>query len=95
MSVYPIPDNEAERQAALDQQHILDTESDGDFNRITRLASQMLGVPTALISMVDRQRQWFLSRVGLEASETSRDLSLCAHAICSDDQPAANATHRQ
>ena len=54
---YPIPDNQAERQAALDEQHILDTESDEDFTRITRLASQMLGVPTALISMVDRQRQ--------------------------------------
>jgi len=72
MSAYPIPDNEAERQAALDEQHILDKETDEEFNRITRLASQMLGVPTALISLVDRQRQWFLSRVGLEASETPR-----------------------
>ncbi|WP_216908183.1 diguanylate cyclase [Synechococcus sp. CCY 0621] len=90
MSAYPIPDNEAERQAALDDQHILDAESDEDFNRITRLASQMLGVPTALISLVDRQRQWFLSRVGLEASETPRDLAFCAHAICSDEVMVVN-----
>lgn len=90
MSAYPIPDNEAGRQAALDEQHILDSEPDEDFNRITRLASQMLGVPTALISLVDRQRQWFLSRVGLEASETPRDLAFCAHAICSDDVMIVN-----
>jgi diguanylate cyclase (GGDEF)-like protein len=85
VSAYPIPDNEAERQAALDDQHILDTESDEDFNRITRLASQMLGVPIALISLVDRQRQWFLSRVGLETDETPREQAFCAHTICSDD----------
>ncbi|MCP9786649.1 sensor domain-containing diguanylate cyclase [Cyanobium sp. N5-Cardenillas] len=85
MSAYPIPDNEAGRQAALDEHHILDTEPDVDFDRITRLASQMLGVPIALISLVDRQRQWFLSRVGLEASETPREQAFCAHAICSDD----------
>ena len=90
MSTYPVPDNEAERQAALDEQHILDRDSDEDFNRITRLASQMLGVPTALISLVDRQRQWFLSRVGLEASETPRDLAFCAHAICSDEVMVVN-----
>jgi diguanylate cyclase (GGDEF)-like protein len=85
LSAYPIPDNETERQAALDDQFILDTEPDEDFNRITRLASQMLGVPIALISLVDRQRQWFLSRVGLEAKETPRELAFCAHTICSDD----------
>ncbi len=85
MSAYPIPDNETERQAALDDQYILDTEPDEDFNRITRLASQMLGVPIALISLVDRQRQWFLSRVGLEPRETPRELAFCAHTICSDD----------
>ncbi len=85
MSAYPIPDNEAERQAALDDQFILDREPDEDFNRITRLASQMLGVPIALISLVDRQRQWFLSRVGLEPRETPRELAFCAYTICSDD----------
>jgi diguanylate cyclase (GGDEF)-like protein len=85
VSAYPIPDNEAERQAALDEQFILDTEPDEDFDRITRLASQMLGVPIALISLVDRQRQWFLSRVGLETRETPRELAFCAHTICADD----------
>jgi diguanylate cyclase (GGDEF)-like protein len=85
VAAYPIPDNEDERQAALDDQYILDTEPGEDFNRITRLASQMLGVPIALISLVDRQRQWFLSRVGLEPRETPRELAFCAHTICSDD----------
>lgn len=85
MSAYPIPENEAERQAALDDQFILDTEPGEDFNRITRLASQMLGVPIALITLVDRQRQWFLSRVGLEPRETPREVAFCAHTICSDD----------
>jgi len=85
VSAYPIPDNEAERQAALDDHYILDTEPGEDFNRITRLASQMLGVPIALITLVDRQRQWFLSRVGMEPRETPRELAFCAHTICSDD----------
>jgi hypothetical protein len=80
VSAYPIPENEAERQAALDDQFILDTEPGEDFNRITRLASQMLGVPIALFTLVDRQRQWFLSRVGLEPRETPREVAfLCAH----------------
>jgi diguanylate cyclase (GGDEF)-like protein len=84
MSVYPLPDNERERQRQLDSFHILDSEPDEDFDRITRIASQMLGMPIALISLVDHKRQWFLSRVGLEPRQTARELAFCSHTICSD-----------
>ena len=53
MSAYPLPDNEAERQRQLDSFQILDAEPDEDFDRIIRIASQMLGMPIALISLVD------------------------------------------
>jgi diguanylate cyclase (GGDEF)-like protein len=84
MSAYPLPANEAERQRQLDSFQILDAEPDEDFDRITRIASQMLGMPIALISLVDHERQWFLSRVGLAARETAREVAFCAHTICSD-----------
>lgn len=84
MSAYPVPENEADRQDELDSFHILDSEPDEDFDRITRIASQMLGMPIALISLVDHNRQWFLSRVGLQANQTAREVAFCAHTICSD-----------
>jgi diguanylate cyclase (GGDEF)-like protein len=83
MKSYPVPDNETERQRDLDSFNILDTEPDEDFDRITRIASQMLGMPIALVSLVDHERQWFLSRVGLDATETAREVAFCAHTICS------------
>lgn len=83
MKSYPVPDNETERQRVLDSFNILDTEPDEDFDRITRIASQMLGMPIALVSLVDHERQWFLSRVGLDATETAREVAFCAHTICS------------
>jgi len=82
---YPVPEDEVERQQALDDLHILDVDPDDNFDRLTRLASRMLGMPIALISLVDHDRQWFLSRVGLDATQTSRDVAFCAHAICSDE----------
>jgi diguanylate cyclase (GGDEF)-like protein len=85
MCAFPLPENEADRQRELDSFHILDSEPDEDFDRITRIASQMLGMPIALISLVDRDRQWFLSRVGMEATETARELAFCAHTICSSE----------
>jgi diguanylate cyclase (GGDEF)-like protein len=84
MTAYPLPDHEAERQQQLESFQILDAEPDEDFDRITRIASQMLGMPIALISLVDHDRQWFLSRVGLAARETAREVAFCAHTICSD-----------
>ncbi|KEF43356.1 MAG: hypothetical protein ER33_01020 [Cyanobium sp. CACIAM 14] len=85
MPAYPVPENESERQRVLEDFHVLDGPTDEDLDRLTRLASQMLGLPIALISFVDRERQWFLSRVGLASTGTGRDVAFCAHAICGDE----------
>lgn len=79
------PPDEAARQRALDELHILDTPAEQEFDDITLLASFICGTPIALISLVDKDRQWFKSRVGLDIPETPRDISLCAHAILGDD----------
>lgn len=76
---------EALRQEALEAQKITDTAEDEHFNRIVRLACATMETPIATISFVDGQRQWFKARQGLEARETSRDVSFCSHAIESDE----------
>ncbi len=76
-----IPANEALRLASLRDMAILDTEPEGEFDQITKLAAQMFEVPIALISLVDEDRQWFKSCIGLSANETGRDVSFCGHAI--------------
>jgi diguanylate cyclase (GGDEF)-like protein len=81
----PIPSNEAARLESLCALGILDTASEERFDRVTRLARRLFGVPIALVSLVDAQRQWFKSRHGLEASETPRDISFCGHAILRDE----------
>jgi PAS domain S-box-containing protein len=85
MKVPEIPANEAQRLQALRERVLLDTAPEERFDRITRLAKQIFGTKIALISLVDAKRQWFKSRQGLTASETSRDISFCGHAILSDD----------
>ncbi|MFZ1873994.1 MAG: diguanylate cyclase [Chania sp.] len=75
------PVNEPLRQLALDTLHVLDSNAVEKLDRITRLAASYFNVPIALVSLIDRERQWFLSRFGLEARETPRNISFCAHAI--------------
>jgi anti-sigma regulatory factor (Ser/Thr protein kinase) len=69
------------RLRALRRYKILDTKPELAFDDLTLIASQVCGVPIALISLVDEDRQWFKSRVGVEVQETSRSVSFCAHAI--------------
>lgn len=81
MQAPPTPVDETQRLRALTTLCILDTLPEERFDRITRLACRALNVPIALVSLVDRDRQWFKSRQGLETSETSRQVSFCGHAI--------------
>lgn len=79
----PKPANEAERLAALARLQILDNAPDESFGALTRCAATALDCPVALITLVDDERQWFMSKIGVEMSETSRDVSFCAHAVYS------------
>jgi len=75
------PANEEARIAALEKYAILDSDPEQSFDDLTLLASYVCKTPIALISLVDEDRQWFKSRVGIEASETSRDIAFCSTAI--------------
>jgi diguanylate cyclase (GGDEF)-like protein len=79
-----IPETEQARINTLRSLNILDTHPEERFDRLTRMAKRMFDVPIALVSLVDENRQWFKSCLGLNASETSRDISFCGHAILED-----------
>jgi putative membrane protein len=80
----PLPVNETQRQQALDSLELLDTPADPYLDALTRLAHDLFGVRTALITLVDRDRQWFKSRQGLDVAETPRSLMITdiAYGIC-------------
>ncbi|MBB5185936.1 diguanylate cyclase (GGDEF)-like protein [Zhongshania antarctica] len=80
-----LPKNEKSRLAALSALNILDTPPEDRFDRLTQMTKQILNVPVAVISLVDENRQWFKSCIGLDVSETPRDISFCGHAINGDD----------
>ncbi len=77
----PIPKQESERLASLHDLGLLDTQPEERFDRITRLATALFDVPIALFSLVDEERQWFKSCIGLDDRQTSREVAFCAHAI--------------
>ena len=77
----PIPDNEAQRLAALKEYQVLDSAPEQLYDDITALAAYICDVPIALISLVDESRQWFKSKLGLNEQETPRDIAFCAHTI--------------
>lgn len=81
MKVSPVPSNECERVLALRELNILDSPSEKNFDDITLLASQICDAPISLISLLDRNRQWFKSRQGVLMTETDRDISFCSHTI--------------
>lgn len=79
------PADESSRLQTLRSLKILDTSPEERFDRLTRLAKRLFGVPIALISLVDEERQWFKSAQGLEVTETPRNISFCGHAILGDE----------
>jgi PAS domain S-box-containing protein len=84
MPAAPIPLNEAERVLALERYNILDTLPEQEYDDLTSLAADICGTPISLISLVERDRQWFKSRRGLDVEQTPREISFCAHAIHGD-----------
>ena len=81
----PIPHDEEQRLDELRRTGLLDSAAEAAFDAITRAAAALFDTPTALISLVDRDRQWFKSCYGGRGTETAREVSFCAHAILSDD----------
>jgi ribonuclease BN (tRNA processing enzyme) len=77
----PLPDDEERRIATLESLGLLDTPPDPRFDRVTRLASQFFDVPIALLTLVDSNRQWFKSCVGLKIVETTRESAFCAYTV--------------
>lgn len=77
----PILDNEADRLESLYSYKILDTEQEKFFDDITKLASLICGTDIALLTFIDKDRQWIKSRIGLDTTETTRDEAFCAYAI--------------
>ena len=86
----PTPPNEEERLAELEGLNLLDTPNEADFDQVTARLTRLFKVPMALVTLVDKNRQWFKSHAGLpadlaEARSTSRDVSLCGHVIAKDE----------
>ena len=81
MPAAPLTPDEPARLAALRRLNVLDTPAEAGFDDLTRLAATICGTPVAVVSLVDADRQWFKSCVGLDATETPRDVAFCAHAI--------------
>ena len=83
-SIPAIPMDEVDRQRALDDLRLIDSPQEERFDRIVQLTQLLFQVPIACISLIDKDRQWFKSKVGIEANQTSRDISFCGHAILED-----------
>jgi serine phosphatase RsbU (regulator of sigma subunit) len=92
----PKPENEAARLAALHEYEILDSDPEVGFDDLTLLAASICDVPTSVITLIDADRQWFKSRVGLESSETPLDFSFCSYAILRPETLVVeDATHHE
>jgi PAS domain S-box-containing protein len=80
-----LPSNETARLAALRRYQILDTPPEQTYDDLVHLAARICEAPIALLSLVDQDRQWFKSRIGVAACETGRDITFCSHAILEPD----------
>jgi GAF domain-containing protein len=83
--IVPLPKNEKKRLGVLWQYDVLDSVPEEVFDELTELAATICEAPVALITLVDENRQWFKSKVGISATETSREISFCTHAILHED----------
>ena len=81
MKIPPLPLNEGERLKALESYSVMDTLPEKEYDSITQLASYICGTPIALVSLLDKERQWFKSNVGLAATETPKEFSFCQYTI--------------
>ena len=86
MQLPPTIGNESERLSTLHEYRLLDTLPEAAFDELVALAAQVCGTPVSLVSLVGRDRQWFKAKVGIEACETPRSVSFCAHAIARPDE---------
>src|SRR5688500_20216132 len=77
--------SEPERQRALDIYRVVDTLPEAAYDDIVRLASLLCDAPIALVSLIDRDRQWLKARTGFDLSQTPRDIAFCDHAIRAPD----------
>ena len=82
---YPVDQREAERSRALRQLSILDTPRSADIDRICELAQRRFQVPIVLVPLMDRDRQWFKARIGVDFSQTPREIAFCNYTLLSDD----------
>ena len=81
----PIPKNDDQRISSLRAMTLLSTPREVDFDRLTRIASRLFDAEIALITLIDKERQWFKSRIGFDVSETPRQISFCGHTIAGQE----------
>lgn len=85
MQIADVPVNEEQRLQDLVSYEILDTSAEREFDELVQLAGQICNCPIALIALIDRERQWYKARTGIEMLESPRDTAFCAHALQSDE----------
>ena len=85
MTLAPIPENEEQRLKALLRYRILDTDFEESYDELTQLAATICDTSISTITLIDTERQWFKSRLGVDGRQSARDISFCAHSILQDD----------
>ena len=81
MNLPPLPENEEDRLQALIKYQVLDTQPEQAYDDLTAIAAYICNTPISLISLVDENRQWFKSKVGLDVTQTPRELAFCSNTI--------------